>query len=222
MFDAIAHRYDFLNRILSLGLDSKWRKETIAALELAPGSRVLDLATGTGDVAFAVLRMVGDSTVVGVDLSPNMLEIGVSKAETKGFQSRTSFQLGDAENLSFEDDSFDAATIAFGIRNVPDRARALGEMARVVKKEGRIGILELLEPSKGILGVPARLYVRKLVPRIGALISGAKEYRYLQESIAAFPRPEVFRAVMESAGIEVLRVEPLSFGVCCLYVGRPK
>ncbi len=220
MFDAIARRYDFLNHVLSLGLDAGWRRTTIRALGLSTGSRVLDLATGTGDLAIAALRMVPDSTVVGVDLSHNMLEIGIEKARLSGLADRTSFQLGDAQYLGFVDDSFAAATIAFGIRNVPDRARALREMARVVRPGGRVGILELLEPKEGVLGTPARLYVRNIVPRIGAMLSGAKEYRYLQESIAAFPRPEAFAKIMEESGLKVEKVKQLSFGACCLYVGQ--
>lgn len=221
MFDRIAHRYDLLNRILSLGGDSRWRRRTVDALRLPSNARVLDLATGTADLALEVLRRHPDATVVGTDPSTRMLEIARDKARDAGLADRVELEEGVAEQLPFGDDTFDGVCIAFGIRNVPDRAAALREMARVTRSSGRVAILELGEPHSGILAPLARLHVRHVVPRIGALLSGEREYRYLQESIEAFPSPADFAELMEASGLAVRDVEPLSFGACNLFVGQP-
>lgn len=220
MFDAIAARYDRLNRILSLGLDQRWRRATVEAMVLEPGARVLDLATGTGDLALAVAAGSTDTRIVGSDPSEKMLAIGDEKVAGAGLGQRVHLEVGDAQSIEHPDDSFDACCMAFGIRNVPDRKKALQEMARVVRPGGRIAILELAEPERGLLAYGARFYIRVVVPWIGAWLSGAKEYRYLQASIQAFPPPERFAGVMRSAGLEVLDVRPLTFGVVTLYVGR--
>jgi demethylmenaquinone methyltransferase/2-methoxy-6-polyprenyl-1,4-benzoquinol methylase len=222
MFDKIARRYDLLNRLMSFGVDQRWRNKTVDALELKPGARVLDLATGTADLAIKVLRRHPETKVVGVDPSGGMLEIGRQKVVAGGLAGKCELQVGDAQELPFPDHSFDGVCMAFGIRNVPDRPKALREMARVTRPDGRIAILELSEPRGGILGPLARFQIRTVVPWVGSLLSGAREYRYLQQSIAAFPPPEVFADTMREAGLEVLRVQPLTFGVCCLYVARPK
>lgn len=222
MFDRIAERYDLLNRILSLGIDQRWRKLTTSALELPEGGRVLDLATGTADLAMLVARREPTVSIVGLDPSARMLEVGRRKVGAAGLDGRIELVQGDAQELPFEDDSFDGTCIAFGIRNVPDRPRALREMARVTKPGGRVAILELSEPRKGLLGPLARFHVHTVVPWLGSLLSGAREYRYLQRSIAAFPPAEEFAGIMEAAGLEVLRVQPLTFGVAHLYVARPQ
>jgi demethylmenaquinone methyltransferase/2-methoxy-6-polyprenyl-1,4-benzoquinol methylase len=221
MFDAIAARYDTLNRILSLGMDQGWRRKAVAALALPSNARVLDLATGTGDLAIAIAQTHPDSTVVGVDPSRNMLAEGVRKIGDIKLSDRVDLLEGDAQALSFEDETFDGVTIAFGIRNVPDRAKALREMARVTRTGGRVAVLELSEPRSGMLGVLARTYVHEIVPRVGGFLSGAKEYRYLQKSIAAFPPAAEFAQMMEDAGLKVLETSPLTFGVAHLYVGTP-
>lgn len=220
MFDAIAHRYDRLNRILSLGIDRRWRKRTVEALALPPGSRVLDLATGTADLAIAIAERHPDATVTGIDPSGNMLSVGSSKLAGTGLGARVSLEIGDAQELPFEDDAFDGTTIAFGIRNVPDRALALKEMARVTRPGAKIAILELSEPEGGLLAPAARFHIRRVVPRIGAWLSGSREYRYLQESIAAFPSVADFLGMMAASGMEGARAIPLTFGVCHLYVAE--
>lgn len=222
MFDAIAARYDTLNRILSLGMDQGWRRKAVAALALRPGARVLDLATGTGDLAISIAETHPDCTVVGVDPSRNMLAEGVRKVGDLKLSERIEMLEGDAQALPFEDAIFDGVTIAFGIRNVPDRLQGLREMARVTREGGRIAILELSEPRSGVMGVLARTYVHEIVPRVGGLLSGAKEYRYLQRSIAAFPPADEFARMMEQAGLQVLETSALTFGVAHLYVGTPK
>lgn len=222
MFDAIAARYDLLNRILSLGIDQRWRSKTARALRLGPGARVLDLATGTADLALRVAREEGSCSVVGLDPSARMLEVGRRKVTQRQLDARIELVQGDAQTLPFPDDSFDGVCIAFGIRNVPDRPRALREMARVTRPGGRIAILELSEPDGGFLAPFARFHVHTLVPTLGALLSGAREYRYLQRSIAAFPKAPAFSEMMSAAGIDVLELTPLTFGVCHLYVGTPR
>ncbi|HVY27062.1 MAG TPA: bifunctional demethylmenaquinone methyltransferase/2-methoxy-6-polyprenyl-1,4-benzoquinol methylase UbiE [Polyangiaceae bacterium] len=221
MFDNIAARYDLVNRVISLGIDQSWRKKTVKALELKPGARVLDLATGTADLAIMIAKTHPSVTVVGVDPSAKMLEVGDKKLTVQQLNERVTLEVGDAQALQFADRTFDGLTIAFGIRNVPDRLQGLREMARVTKAGGRVAILELSEPRSGVLGPLARFHVHSVVPTIGALLSGAKEYHYLQKSIAAFPPSEEFEALMVEAGLRIVASHALTFGVCHLYVGEP-
>ncbi|MDY7093714.1 MAG: bifunctional demethylmenaquinone methyltransferase/2-methoxy-6-polyprenyl-1,4-benzoquinol methylase UbiE [Acidobacteriota bacterium] len=222
MFDAIAERYDRLNRVLSLGVDRRWRKRTVGALELPADARVLDLATGTADLALLIARSHPDARVLGSDPSEGMLEVGREKVRRAGAEERVELETGDARSLPYEDDSFDGVTIAFGIRNVPDRPAALREMARVTRPGGRVAILELSEPQGGLLAPFARFHIQKLVPWVGSLLSSAPEYRYLERSIAAFPAPRDFARMMGDCGLEVVSVQPLTFGVCHLFVARPR
>ncbi len=222
MFDHIAHRYDLLNRLMSMGIDKSWRRRTVRALELAAGARVLDLATGTGDLAVEIAGSEPTAHVVGLDPSERMLAVGREKVARAGLADRVELVTGDAEQLAYDDDSFDGVSIAFGIRNVPDRGKALREMARVTRPGGRVAILELSEPQGGVLGPMARFHVHTVVPWVGALLSGRREYRYLQQSIAAFPPAEQFAALMGDAGLHVLAVDRLTFGACHLYVATPE
>lgn len=222
MFDAIASRYDLLNRMISLGIDQRWRRRTVAALNLSPGARVLDLATGTADLALLIARTVPDVQVAGVDPSENMLAVGREKVERSGLAGRVQLSAGIAESLPFRGDEFDGTCIAFGIRNVTDRRKALQEMARVTRPGGRVAILELSEPRAGLMGPLARFHIHTVVPWMGSVLSGEKEYRYLQRSIQAFPAPEDFARLMDSAGLNVVSVEKLTFGVCHLYVAEPR
>lgn len=220
MFDKIARRYDLLNRVLSGGVDRRWRTRTVRALALGDApARVLDVATGTADLAIEIARRHPAARVVGVDPSTEMLAVGQRKLDARRIADRIELRPGDAERLDLPDGGFDAATIAFGIRNVPDRRRGLAEMTRVVRSGGRVAVLELSEPRRGVIAPLARFHVHVLVPRIGALLSGAKEYRYLQASIEAFPPPDEFAAMMADAGLTDVRVTKLTFGVCHLYVG---
>lgn len=221
MFDAIAERYDLVNRVISLGMDQSWRRRAVRALGLLPGATVLDLATGTADLAILIARMAPDARVIGVDPSGGMLAVGRRKVEAEGLSGRVELREGDAQALDLPDRSVDAITMAFGIRNVPDRPRALREMARVTKDGGRIAILELSEPREGAMGALARFYVRGVVPRVGGTLSGKREYRYLQESIAAFPPPDAFAETMRASGLAVIEVAPLMFGASVLFVATP-
>lgn len=214
MFDRIAARYDLLNRLMSLGADRRWRRRTVQSLDLRAGARVLDVATGTGDLLLALSRAAGQVRACGLDPSGGMLRQARRKQD--GVACLVG---GDAQALPFPAAAFDAVTIAFGIRNVPDRSRALLEMRRVTRPGGRIAVLELVEP-RGALGLFARPWVHHVVPRLGAFLSGAKEYRYLQQSIAAFPSPREFADVMTRAGLDVVTVRPMTLGAVCLWVGR--
>jgi demethylmenaquinone methyltransferase/2-methoxy-6-polyprenyl-1,4-benzoquinol methylase len=219
MFDAIAPRYDLVNRLISLGMDQGWRRRAVAALSLRPGNACLDLATGTGDLALMIARTYPDASVLATDPSRGMLDVAVEKARPLG--ARVRFAVGDAQAIDLPDASVDGVTIAFGIRNVPDRRKALREMARVTKVGGRIVILELSEPQRGPLAAFARFHIHTLVPRIGGALSGHREYAYLQRSIAAFPPPETFAAIMGECGLRVLEVAPMSLGAVCLFVATP-
>jgi demethylmenaquinone methyltransferase / 2-methoxy-6-polyprenyl-1,4-benzoquinol methylase len=220
MFDAIAPRYDLLNRIISLGLDQSWRRKTVAALALPAGGTALDLATGTGDLALMIARTYPDATVIATDPSRGMLDVAVEKGRPLG--QRLRFTVGDAQAIDLPDASVDGVSMAFGIRNVEDRPRALREMARVTRDGGRVSILELSEPRQGVLAALARFHIHQVVPRLGGALSSSSVYAYLERSIAAFPPPEVFAATMAEAGLRVLEVVPMSLGVVCLFVATPR
>jgi demethylmenaquinone methyltransferase/2-methoxy-6-polyprenyl-1,4-benzoquinol methylase len=219
MFDSIAGRYDLLNRMMSLGWDRRWRRKTAEQL-LSPG-RVLDLATGTCDLAIDVAGLYPHCRVTGLDPSARMLEIGQRKVSQLGLCERVDLVLGDAQALPFTDGSFDAITMAFGIRNVPDRAAALAEMVRVATDGARIAILELTDPRGAGLAALARLHTRFVVPALGAILSGRAQYAYLTRSIAHFPQPRDFVALAEKCGLRMLRLVPFSFGACHLFVFTP-
>ncbi len=216
MFDGIAARYDLLNRLISLGLDGRWRRRLVEAVAPAEPRRVLDLATGTADVALALARRYPQAQVWGLDPSANMLAVG--RRKLTGLEGRVTLVEGDAQRLPFGEGELDACTIAFGIRNVPDRDAALREMVRVTRPGGRVAVLELSEP-RGPLGPFARLHVHGVVPALGALLSGAREYAYLSRSIAAFPAPETFAGQLAAAGARDVTLTPLMLGAVHLYVG---
>jgi demethylmenaquinone methyltransferase/2-methoxy-6-polyprenyl-1,4-benzoquinol methylase len=220
MFDTIARRYDLLNRVISLGLDRRWRRRAVAALALGPGKTALDLATGTGDVALMIARAHPEAEVIATDPSRGMLDVAVEKAGP--FGGRVRFTVGDAQAIDLPDASVDGVSMAFGIRNVEDRPRALREMARVTRPGGRIAILELSDPRRGPLAALARFHIHEVVPRIGGALASPSVYAYLERSIASFPQPEAFAATMEEAGLRVLEVTPLSLGVVCLFVATPR
>ncbi|MEM6456253.1 MAG: bifunctional demethylmenaquinone methyltransferase/2-methoxy-6-polyprenyl-1,4-benzoquinol methylase UbiE [Acidobacteriota bacterium] len=220
MFDRIAHRYDLLNRVISLGIDRRWRRRAVEALALAgqDAPRVLDLATGTADIALDIARRHPDAAVLGIDPSANMLAFGRDKVADAQLVDRVTLREGRAEALPLDDDAVDGVLIAFGIRNVADRDAGLREMARVTRPGGRVVILELSEPRGGLLAPLARFHIHTVVPWLGGLLSGNREYAYLQRSIAAFPPADAFAAQMRRAGLDVLTAAPLTFGVAHLYV----
>lgn len=217
MFDAIAPRYDLLNRVLSARVDVAWRRRAVRALEVRPGDRVLDLATGTGDLLLEELR-AGAARSVGADLSFGMLRLVRPKFAAAGRADARVCQ-GDAERLPFADGCFDGASIAFGIRNVLDRAQGVREMRRVVRPGGKVVVLEFHETT-GVVGTIFRFYFNHVLPRIGGLVSSRAAYSYLPKSVANFESPEGFAALMREAGLHEVRSHPLTFGIAWLHVGR--
>jgi len=219
MFDVIADRYDLLNRLTSFGRDRVWRRET--AIRLGAPTRILDLATGTGDLAIELAQRYPDAHVTGLDPSARMLELARAKSRALALEDRITYVEGDAQELPFEDAEFDAVSMAFGIRNVPDRAAALKEMVRVASLGAKIAILELTEPRGRGVSLLARCHVHCVVPLLGALISGPQQYAYLSRSIAAFPSPQAFTAFAAESGLLLLEVRSFSFGACHLFLLTP-
>ena len=219
MFDAIAGRYDFLNHFLSAGLDTRWRARAVRELALSPDARVLDLCTGTADLAIAALRAGGAVTVVGVDFAHAMLRLGNDKLRARGLNARVTLVRGDATAIPVRDGWADAATIAFGIRNVAQPERALDELVRVLKPGGRLAILEFGEPIvPGIRGLYS-WYFRAVLPRLGRLVSKHDSaYSYLPASVGAFPPPDAFAAMMHARGFSDVRAVPLSLGIVYLFI----
>ncbi len=220
MFSSIAPRYDFLNRLLSLGTDRRWRREAVGWIKPEEGGIHLDVATGTADVALEILRQKGNGALVaGVDLSADMMRIGAAKASHAGHAGRLAFVLAPGEELPFRDDAFDSASIAFGIRNVPDRARGLREMCRVVKPGGRVVVLEFSQPASPLFGALYRLYFTRVLPWLGGLISRRSAYTYLTDSVLEFHPPGEFAQMMRNAGCDPVTFRPLSRGIVTLYIG---
>lgn len=221
MFDQISPRYDFLNHLLSLNSDVLWRRR--AAAHLSGVRRVLDVCSGTGDLAFEIHRRWG-AEVVGADFSVPMLEIARLKARRKSVHERVRFQAGDALRLPFRDGSFDAATVAFGIRNVVDAPRGIAEMGRVVRSGGRVMILEFTLPANALLRRGYLMYFGRVLPRIGRMIARTEidAYRYLPDSVARWPRPGELKLQMEEAGLRDVRYELVFGGISAIHFGtRP-
>ncbi|MDX1546586.1 MAG: bifunctional demethylmenaquinone methyltransferase/2-methoxy-6-polyprenyl-1,4-benzoquinol methylase UbiE, partial [Rhodothermales bacterium] len=221
MFDAIAPRYDLLNRILSLGIDRGWRRQAVALLQDARPRRILDVATGTADLAIEAARRLEAEKVVGVDIAEQMLEVGREKIARMDLADRVTLQRGDAEKLPFSDAQFDAALVAFGVRNFQDLDRGLEEIRRVLRPGGTLVVLEFSQPRAFPIKQLYGLYSRHVLPRVGGALSkddGA--YRYLPASVAAFPAGDDFLARLRLAGYGALLWRPLTFGSASLSRGR--
>ncbi len=220
MFSAIAPKYDFLNRLLSLGRDRIWRREAVSRIRPARGGRHLDVATGTADVALEILKQKGEGAyVAGSDISVEMMRIGREKARRPGKSWRIAFVRAPCESLPFRDAVFDSATAAFGIRNVADRERGLREMCRVVRPGGQVVVLEFSKPRGTVFGALYRFYFSRVLPRIGGLFSMRSAYTYLPESVREFPSSSEFSGMMRAAGCDTVEHRPLTFGIVTLYVG---
>ena len=221
MFDAIAPRYDLLNHVLSAGLDRRWRDLAVDALELEAGARVLDLCTGTADLALATVRRAQDSTVVGVDFAAEMLRLGLAKVRDAGVARKIRLVRGDATRVPMATASCDGATVGFGIRNVADPAAALVELARVIRPGGRLAILEFGQPRIPGIRTCYDWYFRYLLPLVGRLVSKHDSaYSYLPASVGTFPPPAEFVQMCETSGFSRTRAVPLTFGVVYLYVAE--
>ncbi len=218
MFDGIAHSYDALNRGLSLGLDRSWRRRAIAHLAPFAPRTVLDVATGTGDFALGLARELRPERVVGVDISEGMMALGREKARRAGLSGVVSFERGDCARLGFGDGTFDAVTMAFGMRNFQDLDAALAEMHRVLKRDGHACFLELGRPVGFPMGQAFRLYSRTLLPLCGRVVSGDRRaYGYLVDSIEAFPGAEAMAGILAKAGFRDVGFRRLTLGLCTLY-----
>lgn len=215
MFEGVAPRYDLLNRVLSLGIDRSWRHAVVASLNLRAEHVVLDLCCGTGDLA---LEIAGHSRCVACDFTWNML----TRARSKSVSTETPIGIAAADTLSlpFADDTFDACTVAFGLRNLADMDRGLREMRRVVKPGGKVAILEFSHPQGWLLKAPYRFYLNVLLPRLGDLLSRKGEaYRYLAESIMGFPEPDTLVDMMKTAGLGETGYRRLTGGIVAIHTG---
>jgi demethylmenaquinone methyltransferase/2-methoxy-6-polyprenyl-1,4-benzoquinol methylase len=220
MFAEVAPGYDRANRALSLGVDTWWRRQAVRLTAVQPGEQGLDVCAGTGDLSFALQR--AGATVIGSDFCAPMLVRAAAKATTAGMPRPPRFLAGDALALPFADATFDFVTVAFGIRNVADPVAGLREMARVVRPGGRVVVLEFTKPRLPLLGSAYRFYFRRILPRLGQWISGAGNgaYRYLHDSVMAFPEREAFLALMRSAGLGTPSMRLLTGGIAALYRGE--
>jgi demethylmenaquinone methyltransferase / 2-methoxy-6-polyprenyl-1,4-benzoquinol methylase len=220
MFDNISEKYDFLNHFLSAGIDRGWRKKAINLLQPYQPKTILDIATGTADFAIAALKL-NPEQVIGVDISEGMLEQGKVKIRKKGLTDKITLQYGDSEKLPFDDESFDALTVGFGVRNYENLENGLTDMLRVLKPKGIAVILEFSKPKS----FPAKqffsLYNNRLLPLIGKTVSkDPRAYTYLPESIAAFPEGDDFLEIMKTVGYRDVKFKKVSGGVASIYLGQ--
>ncbi|HTP67256.1 MAG TPA: bifunctional demethylmenaquinone methyltransferase/2-methoxy-6-polyprenyl-1,4-benzoquinol methylase UbiE [Geobacteraceae bacterium] len=221
MFGNIAPRYDFLNRVLSCGIDRRWRRFAVKQIACRENGTVLDVATGTGDVALEIAAQTQASVqIVGVDFCREMVELGIEKVNASPFAGRITLEVAPCEDLPFPDSSFNAVTIAFGIRNVVDRLQGLREMRRILKPGGRAVILEFSTPRSKIFKAIYHFYFLKVLPFIGGLFSEFSAYKYLPDSVLEFPSRDEFKALMVEAGFRDTRHFDLTGGIATVYVGE--
>lgn len=220
MFNNISGKYDFLNHFLSLGIDKLWRKKAIKILGEVKPKRIIDLATGTGDFAIAALKLKPEE-VVGVDISEGMLAVGRQKMKKKSVDNIVSMNLGDSEDLPFEDGYFDGLTVGFGVRNYQNLEKGLAEMLRVIRKDGMAIILEFSKPKKFPIKQTFKFYSKRIIPFLGKKISKDNSaYAYLPESVEAFPEGQDFIDILEKVGYKDVYAKPVSGGIATIYVGR--
>ena len=220
MFDDIALKYDFLNHFLSFGIDKRWRNQLVKSLNSSHHQHILDLATGTADLAIKIAQSLENSRVTGIDISENMLRIGALKIQKNNLSDRIELIKGDAENLEFEDQTFNAATVAFGVRNYENLNQGLKEMLRVLKPGGKIAILEFSMPESKIFLILYKFYFRIILPFLGRMISkNFYAYTYLPNSVNDFPDPATFQRILQQIGFKDVKCKKLTFGVCSLFTG---
>lgn len=220
MFNNISKTYDFLNHFLSLGIDIIWRKKAIAELKKDNPQNILDVATGTGDFAFESLKILNPSKIVGVDISQGMLDIAAEKIQKRGLGDKFEVRLGDSEKLLFDDNQFDAVTVAYGVRNFENLEKGLSDMLRVLKPGGKAVILEFSKPKVFPVKQLYSFYFHYVTPSIGKIFSKDNSaYKYLPESVEAFPDGKDFIALMERVGYRNTKNRPLAFGICSIYTG---
>lgn len=220
MFDRIAVWYDFLNHFLSLGIDRRWRKKMIRRLNILPGDHVLDVATGTGDLAITLVGSTG-CRVTGLDVSEKMMEIAEKKTAKKGLQGKISFHTGAAEYIPFETETFDAAVVAFGVRNFTSLEQGLKEMLRVLKPGGQLAVLEFSKPVRQPMKGLYSFYLFHVLPLAGRIFSGDKQaYSYLPASIKAFPQREAFLNILQGCGFVETHYQTYTGGIVAAYYGK--
>jgi demethylmenaquinone methyltransferase / 2-methoxy-6-polyprenyl-1,4-benzoquinol methylase len=219
MFNKISKRYDFLNHFLSLGIDRVWRRKAVNMLKEIQPKRILDLATGTGDFAIQLLQLK-PTEIIGMDISEGMLEVGREKMKKRSFEKIISMQLGDSENLPFEDNYFDALTVGFGVRNYENLEKGLSEMLRVVRPGGKLIVLEFSKPKKFPVKQYYSFHSKYIIPFFGKRISkDDKAYAYLPESVAAFPEGKDFTDILENLGYSKVSSKLVSGGIATIYSG---
>ena len=218
MFDTISGSYDGLNRVISFGIDIKWRKKVVKLVGETSPTTVLDIATGTGDLAIALVK-TGAKKVVGLDISPGMLQVGKDKVSKKDLTDTVEMVIGDSENLAFEDNSFDAITVAFGVRNFENLEKGLAEILRVLRPGGRLAILETSVPTKFPFKQGYAFYTKFILPTIGKIFSKDRSaYKYLSESASVFPHGTAFNNILHKIGFIGIENMPQTFGVASIYV----
>ena len=217
MFDSIAPNYDFLNRVLSMGIDQGWRKKAINSLKEVNPKQILDVATGTADLAIAALKLNPDH-ITGIDISNQMLNVGRDKIKAKNISDKITLTQADSANLPFEDNKFDAITVAFGVRNFEFLQQGINQMYRVTRNGGKLAVLEFSNPKSFPFKQIYNFYFKYILPGWGGLISKSKTaYTYLPESVQHFPEGEQFAAYLKNAGYTQIKIQPLTFGICTLY-----
>ncbi len=220
MFDDIAFKYDFLNRFLSAGTDVRWRKKAIKQIASLQPKKILDVATGTADVAIMASGMLQPEKITGIDISNGMLEIGRKKIEKAGLGNIIELLNGDSETINFDDNSFDAVTVAFGVRNFQHLEKGLNEIHRVLKPGGKLVVLEFSQPKIPGVKWMYNLYMKVICPNVGKLFSKNRNaYKYLDESIKKFPEGKNFTNILDNLGYTNTYSKPLSLGICSIYCG---
>jgi demethylmenaquinone methyltransferase / 2-methoxy-6-polyprenyl-1,4-benzoquinol methylase len=221
MFNSIAFRYDFLNRFLSAGIDIRWRKKALRRLVPLQPQVMLDVATGTADVALLAAKMLRPQRIVGIDISDGMLEIGRQKVAKAGLTSVIELLNGDSETINFPEASFDAVTVSFGVRNFEDLERGLSEIYRVLKPGGQLVVLEFSRPKTALAKGFYNLYMKTVAPNMGKLFSKNRNaYQYLDESIKKFPEGNNFTSILDKLGYRHTYCKSLSLGICSIYCGE--
>jgi len=221
MFDNISPKYDLLNRILSVGIDVWWRKQALAYLKTDKPKLMLDIATGTGDFALEAYRQLQPQKIIGVDISEGMLAFGKEKMKQKKLADKIELQVGDSERLLFEDNTFDAVIVAFGVRNFENLEKGLSDMRRVLKKGGTVVILEFSKPKKFPVKQVYNFYFKNILPNIGKLVSkDSRAYTYLPESVQAFPEGKDFLDILQKVGFQNVQQQALTFGISSIYVAQ--
>lgn len=221
MFDNIAYRYDFLNRFLSAGIDIWWRKKAIGQLKKLNPKIILDVATGTADVAIMTTSLLHPDKITGIDISDGMLQIGRAKIKKQGLENTIELVNGDSETIKFVDNTFDAVTVAFGVRNFEHLEKGLSEIKRVLKPGGKLVVLEFSQPKTAGVTQLYNVYMKLVAPNVGKLFSKNRNaYKYLDESIKKFPEGKNFTLILDNLGYTNTYCKPLSLGICSIYCGE--